>query len=81
VILHGLLAYQAARDDAALGIFEISDAIASFAWDLERLRELHEELTKEMAREIQLLRALGAPRAPLLPEHGTAGHLLEGVRP
>jgi flavin-dependent dehydrogenase len=58
-----LAAYQAARDDAALGMFQISDAIASFEWDLDRVRGLHAELTEEMAREVQLLRALGdAPR-------------------
>ena len=51
--------YQRARDDAALGVFELSDAIASFAWDLDHVKVLHEELTKQMAREVGLLRALG----------------------
>jgi flavin-dependent dehydrogenase len=60
--------YQRARDDAALGILELSDDIASFAWDLDRVKALHDRLTKEMAREVELLRALGeAPRHPVVP--------------
>ncbi len=63
--------YQRARDDAALGLLELSDAIASFEWDLDHVKVLHEELTKQMAREVGLLRALGdAPRrrdAPVTP--------------
>ena len=63
--------YQRARDDAALRIFELSDAIASLAWDLDRVKELHEELTKQMSREVHLLRALGDPGAR--PAEGSPG--------
>jgi flavin-dependent dehydrogenase len=66
--------YQRARDDAALRMFELSDEVASFAWDLDHLKVLHEELTRQMALEVGFLRALGdapsrrhalvTPRAP-----------------
>lgn len=56
--------YQRARDEAGLGIFELSDSVASFEWDLDRVKGLHEELTRQMAREVERLRALDAP--PLL---------------
>jgi flavin-dependent dehydrogenase len=74
--------YQRARDEAALGIFELSDAIASFAWDLDRVEDLHEQLTKHMAREVELLRALGdAPRLARAQAQLATGAVLEGVKP
>jgi len=66
-----LAGYEATRDEAALGLFEISDAIASFAWDLDRVKELHQALTRQMAIEVEMLRALA--RAPLAdPDHRPA---------
>ena len=53
-----LAGYEAARDQAALELFELSDAIASFAWDLDRVKELHQAFTRQMAKEVDLLRAL-----------------------
>jgi flavin-dependent dehydrogenase len=77
--------YQRARDDAALGVFDLSDQIASFAWDLDHVKVLHEALTKEMAREVGILRALGdVPRgrgAPLAPRAPVAAVSLEGAKP
>jgi len=58
-----LAEYEATRDEAALELFGISDAIASFAWDLDRLKDLHMALTRQMAIEVEMLRALD--RAPL----------------
>jgi 2-polyprenyl-6-methoxyphenol hydroxylase-like FAD-dependent oxidoreductase len=63
-----LAGYQRARDDAGLRILELSDEIASFAWDLDHVKVLHEELTKQTAREVELVRALGvAPRGAKRP--------------
>lgn len=40
--------YEALRDEAARGMLEVSDAIASFAWDAPGIRELHARLLTEM---------------------------------
>ncbi len=78
--------YQRSRDEAALGIFELSDAVASFGWDLDRVKQLHEALTRQMAREVELLRALGDPPGPASgrgappKEAGAASSLAAGVR-
>jgi flavin-dependent dehydrogenase len=64
-----LARYQAERDEAARGILEVSDRLASFAWDLDEVKELHRALARHMAREAELLAALdaAAPR----PAHAT----------
>jgi flavin-dependent dehydrogenase len=88
-VVHGtdgaMAEYQRARDDAALRIFELSDAVASLEWDLDRVKELHEELTKQMSREVELLRALGAPARSKLDARMqlqlATGAVLEGVKP
>jgi flavin-dependent dehydrogenase len=53
-----LAEYQEARDDVALGLLEVSDAVASFRWTLDEVRAHHEALTRHMARELELLRSL-----------------------
>ena len=47
--------YQAQRDAASLDLFDATDAVASFAWDLNELRVLHDRLSKAMSREAKLL--------------------------
>jgi menaquinone-9 beta-reductase len=47
--------YQEQRDAASLDLFETTDAIASFNWDLTTVRPLHEALAKAMSREVKLL--------------------------
>ena len=47
--------YQEQRDAASLDLFETTDAIASFSWDLTTVRPLHEALAKAMSREVKLL--------------------------
>ena len=47
--------YQEQRDTASLELFDTTDAIASFDWDLTELRSLHETLARAMAREVKLL--------------------------
>jgi flavin-dependent dehydrogenase len=50
-----LAEYQEQRDAASLELFETTDAIASFSWNLESVRVLHEALAKAMSREVRLL--------------------------
>jgi flavin-dependent dehydrogenase len=45
--------YQEQRDAASLDLFETTDAIASFSWDLSTVRPLHEALAKAMSREVK----------------------------
>jgi 2-polyprenyl-6-methoxyphenol hydroxylase-like FAD-dependent oxidoreductase len=47
----GLPGYQHERDGLALPLFEITDEIASYTWNLERAQELHLALSREMNRE------------------------------
>jgi flavin-dependent dehydrogenase len=50
-----LAGYQAQRDAASLELFDTTDAIASFSWNLSEVRLLHEALAKSMSREVKLL--------------------------
>jgi 2-polyprenyl-6-methoxyphenol hydroxylase-like FAD-dependent oxidoreductase len=66
-----LARYQERRDAASLDLFEVTDAIASFQWDLAEVRHLHESLARAMSREVKLL-AAGACRAVVAllgPQH------------
>ena len=71
-----LAGYQEARDAVAVTLFELTDAIASFEWDLKAVQELHMSLSQEMKREVAvLLERFAEPlraRAPLLPLGETA---------
>jgi 2-polyprenyl-6-methoxyphenol hydroxylase-like FAD-dependent oxidoreductase len=44
--------YQLARDARAKGLFDVTDAIASFDWDLATVQRLHRSLSDEMKKEI-----------------------------
>jgi flavin-dependent dehydrogenase len=50
--------YQSTRDELSRELFEITDAIAGFDWDLESLKPLHLELSKSMNREVEALLGL-----------------------
>ena len=52
--------YAAARDDLSLPLFEATDAIASFEWDLETLKQHHQAVNRAMKREVEHFPALGA---------------------
>jgi 2-polyprenyl-6-methoxyphenol hydroxylase-like FAD-dependent oxidoreductase len=59
--------YAAVRDDLSGPLFEATDAIASFAWDLDRLQSLHVALNQAMKHEVEYLAGLpdfapGRPR-------------------
>ncbi len=43
--------YQSARDKLAVGHFEVTDAVASFEWDLPKVQQLHRALSDEMKKE------------------------------
>jgi 2-polyprenyl-6-methoxyphenol hydroxylase-like FAD-dependent oxidoreductase len=43
--------YQHARDARATRLFDVTDAIASFDWDLAKVQQLHLALSEEMKRE------------------------------
>ena len=47
--------YQEQRDAASQELFDTTDAIASFAWNLTDVRVLHEALARAMSREVKLL--------------------------
>ena len=47
--------YQEQRDAASLEVFAATETIASFDWDLNALRQIHESLAKAMSREAKLL--------------------------
>jgi flavin-dependent dehydrogenase len=53
-----LAAYQAARDEASLGLFEVTDRVASFEWDLDQAKRDHQALARHMAAESEMLLAL-----------------------
>ena len=46
-----LAGYQSARDKLAVNHFEVTDAIASFEWDLPKVQQLHRALSEEMKKE------------------------------
>ena len=47
--------YQEQRDAASVDLFEATDAIASFTWNLNDVRVLHEALARAMSREVKRL--------------------------
>jgi menaquinone-9 beta-reductase len=55
--------YQKTRDAFAGEFLDLSDEIASFGWDFERIKVLHHRLSRLMGREEDLIRSLdGVPR-------------------
>jgi 2-polyprenyl-6-methoxyphenol hydroxylase-like FAD-dependent oxidoreductase len=52
-----LAEYQSQRDVFAAEFLDLSDEIASFAWDMERLKVLHLRLSKLMNRECDFVRS------------------------
>ncbi|MGC3996467.1 MAG: NAD(P)/FAD-dependent oxidoreductase [Anaeromyxobacter sp.] len=60
----GLAGYQAARDQAAGGLLEVSDRIAALHRPLEAMKADHQQLARLLAAEVELLRGLdGDPDA------------------
>ena len=55
-----LEAYQATRNGLAAGLLDVTDQIASFDWDVDEVKELHLQLSKEMKAEVGHILALDA---------------------
>jgi flavin-dependent dehydrogenase len=55
-----LAEYQATRDALSEDLFEVTDAIAGFTWDIESLKPLHLTLSKMMNKEVEALLELEA---------------------
>lgn len=56
-----LAAYERRRDEAALPLAEITDAVASYRWSLPEVRELLLALSKAMSHEVAMLTGLDTP--------------------
>ncbi|MGK7867963.1 FAD-dependent oxidoreductase [Falsiroseomonas sp. E2-1-a20] len=72
VALHGTPAafatYETTRDALSLPVFEATDAIASFEWDLAGVQALHRALNRAMKPEVEHLMAR-ADHASVAMEH------------
>jgi 2-polyprenyl-6-methoxyphenol hydroxylase-like FAD-dependent oxidoreductase len=55
--------YQSNRDELSHVLFECTDEIAGFEWDLERLKPLHKSLSIAMNHEVEALVSLDNPSA------------------
>jgi flavin-dependent dehydrogenase len=55
--------YQASRDALSTELFDVTDAIASFAWDLEAIKGHHRRLNRAMKDEMAAFTAEAAPVA------------------
>ena len=60
-----LEAYQHERDALSLPLFHVTDAIASFSWNLDEVKHLHMELSAVMRAEANHMANLSP--APLVP--------------
>jgi flavin-dependent dehydrogenase len=54
----GLADYQATRDRLSQRLFDTTDAIASFAWDLDQIPVLLRQLSDDMSDEVRMLSQL-----------------------
>jgi flavin-dependent dehydrogenase len=57
-----LAEYQSTRDELSRDLFEITDTIAGFQWDLESLKPLHLRLSQCMNQEVEALLGLDGIR-------------------
>jgi flavin-dependent dehydrogenase len=57
-----LQAYQQERDALSRMLFEVTDAIASFRWDLDEVRTLHTQLSASMRAEGDRIAGLFKPK-------------------
>ena len=59
-----LEAYERTRDGLAVTHFEVTDAVASFDWDLRSVQVLHRTMSEAMAAEVRAIRAFGEAIPP-----------------
>ena len=60
-----LSSFQTERDRLSTPLFDITDAIASYRWDLDGIRELQLRMSVAMREEVETLVSLEAPAAPV----------------
>lgn len=53
-----LAGYERVRDDLAIPLFDITDAVAGFAWTLDEVQQLHLKMSDAMQAEVDVLAAL-----------------------
>jgi flavin-dependent dehydrogenase len=53
--------YQSARDRLAGRHFDVTDAVASFEWDLPQVQQLHRALSEEMKKEALEVKSFAMP--------------------
>jgi len=56
--------YEHVRNELSRPLFEVTDAIASFDWDLDSIRTRHLELSRAMNHEAEALLGLGTEISP-----------------
>ncbi len=56
-------AYAATRDSLSLPLFEVTDAVAAFGWDLGTIKTLHQQLNRAMKREVEHIVSLDLAQA------------------
>src|SRR4051794_2746767 len=59
----GFATYAATRDALSLPLFAVTEALASFQWDLETVQRHHQALNTAMKHEVEHLAALPSPAA------------------
>ena len=52
--------YQEERNELVRELLDVSDRISAFDWDLDKVREHHLTLSREMKKEVEVLRTLDA---------------------
>jgi len=62
-----LARYQTTRDGLAIGLFQVTDRLASLDWTLPQAKVLHLSLSKEMNAEVDFVRNWGAVPAASSP--------------
>jgi 2-polyprenyl-6-methoxyphenol hydroxylase-like FAD-dependent oxidoreductase len=58
----GLARYQAIRDQLSSQLFDVTERVASYAWDLGEIRSLLREVSSAMRAEVQHVQTLPSPR-------------------
>jgi len=60
----GLPRYQAIRDELSSQMFDVTDRVASYAWDLDEIRTLLRQVSSAMRTEVTYLQSLPNRLAP-----------------
>ena len=57
--------YHRTRDEVSQQLLDVTDAVASYAWDTGEVQRLLRRLSAAMSDEVELLEALPAPAGAL----------------